>query len=148
MNKRQEKWDKRFLGLCEHVSRWSKDPSTKVGAIITKDIKVVSMGYNGLPQQVRDTPEILCDRTAKYKHILHAETNAILTAKTELSGSTIYTFPFLPCTKCASMIVQSGITRVVSIVCRDERWEERLKESKHFMESCGLEVVTYDNYVT
>ena len=148
MNKRQEKWDKRFLGLCEHVSRWSKDPSTKVGAIITKDIKLVSMGYNGLPQQVRDTPEILGNRTTKYKHILHAETNAILAAKTELSGSTIYTFPFLPCTKCASMIVQSGITRVVSIVCRDERWEERLKESKHFMESSGLEVVTYDNYVT
>lgn len=147
MNKRREKWDKRFLGLAEHISRWSKDPSTKVGSIITKDIKIVSMGYNGLPQQVRDMPEILGNRTVKYKHIIHAETNAILSAKTDLSGSTIYTFPFLPCTKCASMIAQAGITRVVSIVCEDERWKERLEESKHFMEMSNLEVVTYDNYV-
>ncbi len=147
MDERQEKWDKRFLGLCEHVSRWSKDPSTKVGAIITKDIKIVSMGYNGLPQQVRDMPEILGNRSVKYKHILHAETNAILTAKTDLSGSTIYTFPLLPCTKCASMIAQAGITRVVSVVCQDEKWKNRLEESKHFMDLCNLEVVIYDNYV-
>ena len=147
MNKRQEKWDKRFLGLSEHVSRWSKDPSTKVGAIITKDIKVVSLGYNGLPQQVRDMPEILGNRPLKYKHIIHAETNAILTAKIDLTGSTIYTFPFLPCTRCASMIAQAGIKRVVSVVCKDEKWKDRLKESKHFMELCGIEVVIYNNYV-
>lgn len=147
MDKRQEKWDKRFLGLSEHISRWSKDPSTKVGSIITDGIKIISMGYNGLPQQVRDMPEILGNRTVKYKHILHAETNAILSAKTDLSGSTIYTFPFLPCTKCASMIAQAGITRVVSIACEDERWKQRLEESKHFMELCNLEVVIYDNYV-
>ena len=46
---RQVKWDKRFLELSRHVSNWSKDPSTKVGAIITDGIKIVSMGFNGLP---------------------------------------------------------------------------------------------------
>jgi len=45
----QEKWDNRFLDLCEHVSEWSKDPSTKVGAVITEGIHIVSIGYNGLP---------------------------------------------------------------------------------------------------
>ena len=148
MSKRQEKWDKRFLGLSEHVSRWSKDPSTKVGAVITEGIKIVSIGYNGLPQQVRDFPEILGNRKLKYKHIIHAEENAILTAKRDLSGATIYTFPLLPCTKCSSIIAQSGITRVVSVDCKNERWKRHLEESKHFMELCGLEVVIYDNYVS
>jgi dCMP deaminase len=146
MSKRQKKWDRRFLGLSEHISRWSKDPSTKVGAIITNDIKIVSVGFNGLPQSTKDYPEILENRGLKYKHIIHAETNAILAAKTDLTGCTIYTFPFLPCTRCASMVAQSGISRVVSIVCQNKRWEKTLQESKHFMGLCGLEVVEYEAF--
>ena len=146
MSKRQKKWDRRFLGLSEHISRWSKDPSTKVGAIITNDIKIVSVGFNGLPQSTKDYPEILENRGLKYKHIINAETNAILAAKTDLTGCTIYTFPFLPCTRCASMVAQSGISRVVSIVCQNKRWEKTLQESKHFMGLCGLEVVEYEAF--
>jgi len=144
MDKRQEKWDRRFLGLCEYVSRWSKDPSTKVGAIITDGIKIISMGFNGLPQQVKDFPEILEVRNIKYKHIIHAEANAILTAQSDLKGFTIYTFPLLPCTSCGSMIAQSGISRVVSVKCKNERWKKRLEESKHFMRLCNIEVVEYE----
>jgi len=146
MSKRQKKWDRRFLGLSEHISRWSKDPSTKVGAIITNDIKIVSVGFNGLPQSVKDYPEILEVRNLKYKHIIHAETNAILAAKTDLTGCTIYTFPFLPCTRCASMVAQSGISRVVSITCQNNRWKKTLDESRHFMGLCGLEVVEYEAF--
>lgn len=140
---RQEKWDRRFLSLCQHISEWSKDPSTKVGAIITDDIKVISLGFNGLPQQIPDFPELLNCREIKYKHIIHAETNAILTAHRNLSGCTIYTFPFLPCTRCASEIVQSGISRVVSITCREERWKRQLAESREFMKLCTIEVAEY-----
>jgi dCMP deaminase len=140
---RQEKWDRRFLSLCRHISEWSKDPSTKVGAIITDGIKVISLGFNGLPQQIPDYPELLNSREVKYKHIIHAETNAILTAHRNLSGCTIYTFPFLPCTRCASEIVQSGISRVVSIVCQEERWKAELAESRHFMKLCGMDVAEY-----
>lgn len=141
--RRQEKWDRRFLSLCRHISEWSKDPSTKVGAIITDDIKVISLGFNGLPRQIPDYPEILNSREIKYKHIIHAETNAILTAHRNLSGCTIYTFPFLPCTRCASEIVQSGISRVVSIVCQEERWKTQLAESRQFMKLCTVGVVEY-----
>jgi dCMP deaminase len=146
MSDRQKKWDKRFLDLSEHVSRWSKDPSTKVGAIITNGIKIVSVGFNGLPQGIEDFPEILENRSLKYKHIIHAETNAVLAAKTDLTGHTIYTFPFLPCNTCASMVAQSGISRVVSIMCQNKRWKKTLDESRHFMGLCGLEVVEYEGF--
>lgn len=140
---RQVKWDKRFLELSRHVSNWSKDPSTKVGAIITDGIKIVSMGFNGLPQSVKDSPEILNNREQKYKYIIHAETNAILTAGRDLVDCTIYTYPFLPCPNCASVIMQSGIKRVVSLVCKDERWEKLLKDSKNFMALSSLKIVEY-----
>lgn len=140
---RREKWDRRFLSLCQHISEWSKDPSTKVGAIITRDIKIISLGFNGLPQQIPDYPELLNVRAIKYKHIIHAETNAILTAHRDLSDCTIYTFPFLPCTRCASEIVQSGISRVVSIACQEDRWTKELAESRHFMSLCNTEVTEY-----
>jgi dCMP deaminase len=146
MSRRQKKWDKRFIGLSEHISRWSKDPSTKVGAVITNGIKIVSVGFNGLPQCVKDFPEILEVRNIKYKHIIHAETNAILAAKTDLTGCTIYTFPFLPCTRCASTIAQSGISRVISIKCQNNRWKKTLEESRHFMGLCDLEVVEYEGF--
>src|ERR1051326_2813900 len=55
---RKEKWDRRFLELAKHVSSWSKDPSTKVGAVIVDaNRRVVATGYNGFPRGVEDTPE-------------------------------------------------------------------------------------------
>lgn len=140
---RQAKWDKRFLRLAECISQWSKDPSTKVGSIITDDIKIISMGYNGLPQKTPDYPQILNVREVKYQYIIHAEMNAILSAQTDLEECTIYTYPFLPCPRCASVIVQSGINRVVSPKCQNERWKKVLKESSYFMSMSGVEVIEY-----
>ena len=48
-------WDERFLKLCEHVSQWSKDPRTKVGACVVNDDKqIIGLGYNGFPRGVID----------------------------------------------------------------------------------------------
>ena len=48
-------WDYRFLELAQLVSKWSKDPSTKVGAVIVdKNRRILSVGYNGLPKGVKD----------------------------------------------------------------------------------------------
>jgi len=143
MDDRELKWDRRFLKIAESISEWSKDPSTKVGAIITNDIKIVSMGYNGLPQSTPDYPEILNVREVKYQYIIHAEVNAVLSAKQDLKGCTIYTSPFLPCPRCASILVQSGISRVVSSKCKNERWKQSLKESKYFMELSNVRVIEY-----
>ena len=74
-----EKWDKRFLALAEHIARWSKDPSTKIGAVIVDPNKrVVSLGYNCFPRGVEDSEERLENREVKYKIIVHCERNALL----------------------------------------------------------------------
>ena len=140
-----EKWDKRFLGMAQFVSTWSKDPSTKVGAVITDGTKkVVSLGYNGLPQWVEDNPDILFNREEKYKYIIHAEVNAILQAnKDNFFAGTIYTYPFLTCPQCAAMIIQAGIMRVVSYKCVEERWIPRIEDSKKLLEMAQIEVVEY-----
>ena len=143
MDDRELKWDKRFLKISESISEWSKDPSTKVGAIITNDIKIISMGYNGLPQSTPDYPEILNVREIKYQYIIHAEVNAVLSAKQDLKGCTIYTSPFLPCPRCGSILVQAGISRVVSYKCQNERWKQPLKESRYFMELSNVRVIEY-----
>lgn len=138
------RWDKRFLGLCEHISQWSKDPSTKVGAVITDGRKIVSIGFNGLPKQIPDDPDILNNREEKYKYIIHAEMNAILASDSaSLRGCIMYTFPFLPCTNCSSMLIQSGIRRVVSFNCTDERWKSTLEQSKRFLEKSHIDVIEY-----
>jgi dCMP deaminase len=88
--KKKHIWDLRFLTLAKTVSTWSKDPSTKVGAVIVdKNRRVVSLGYNGFPKGVKDTIEKLEDREQKYKHMVHAERNAMLFANKSLKGCTI-----------------------------------------------------------
>jgi len=106
-------WDERFMRLAAHVAQWSKDPSTKVGAVIVDSKRrVIAMGYNGFPRGVDDSPERYADREVKYAHVVHAELNAILNALGPVEGCTLYT-TLEPCTGCAKAIIQSGISRVV-----------------------------------
>lgn len=108
------KWDRRMLSLVGLVASWSKDPSTKVGAaIVDKQNRIVSLGFNGFPRAVSDSTETLVDRDEKLRRTIHAEENAILFAGRPVMGCTIYvTHP--PCARCAAKIIQSGITRVIS----------------------------------
>jgi len=100
------------VGLADHVSTLSKDPSTKVGAAIFDDKRrLISVGYNGLPRGVADTDARLLDREVKYKMVLHAERNAMAFASTSLEGSTLFcTHPC--CTQCAAQAIQMGVKNV------------------------------------
>ncbi len=65
-------WNKRFLDLAEHVASWSKDPSTKVGAVVVDEKKrVVSLGYNGFPRGVLDIDSRYNDRDTKHLFVAH-----------------------------------------------------------------------------
>ena len=132
-----EIWDRRFLQLAELISSWSKDPSTKVGTVITKGNKIISLGYNGFPSKIDDDSRLL-DREEKYKIIIHAERNAILFANQSLDNCTIYTYPFMPCSSCASLIIQSGISRVVSYSTIPERWKESFELSKNLLKEAKI----------
>src|SRR5438046_3121257 len=110
-----DKWDRRFLELAKHVSQWSKDPSSKVGAVIVDPdtLQVLGMGYNGFARGVADTPERLNDRPTKYKFVVHAEQNAIINAGIGARGSFIYVWPSFGhpniCAECAKLAIQAGI---------------------------------------
>jgi dCMP deaminase len=138
------KWDRRFLALAEHVASWSKDPSTKTGAVIvTPDNRVVSLGFNGLPRGVEDTEERLHNRDLKYKIIVHCERNAVLLAGRPVEGCTLYTWPFSSCSTCASMMIQAGIKRHVAPPCpedKKERWAPDLDLAISLYEEAGVRV--------
>ena len=134
-------WHNRFLELASLISSWSKDPSTKVGAVITRGNRIISTGFNGPPQKVHDLQERFLDREIKFRIVLHAEINAILFAKRDLTGCTLYcTHP--PCTQCAAMIIQSGLEKVIIPWISPEfyeRWKTDIDLSmKLFSEANGV----------
>lgn len=132
------KWHYRFLNLAKHISEWSQDPSTKVGAVIVDNKKrIVSIGYNGFPIGIQDDARLNI-RDIKYKMIVHAERNALLFANKSLDDCILYTYPFMPCSACAGMIIQSGIKHVISYVNNNERWAEDFKISEQMFEEAGL----------
>lgn len=137
------KWDNNFLALANTVSMFSKDPSTKVGAVIVDDDnRVISIGYNGFPKGIRDDNR-LSNRELKYEMIVHAEANALLFANAPVRGCTIYTWPFQPCSRCASLIIQAGIRRVVSVESKDQKWRENFRLAHDMMTEARIEIITY-----
>lgn len=144
------KWDLRFLRLADHISQWSKDPSTKTGAVIVdQNRRIISTGFNGLPQGVIDLPQRYTDRDEKYRMIMHADLNAILFAGRNLMGCTLYTMPFEPCDQCAAAICQSGITRVLSIYLTAEialRWETSCQRARTMLAERNIKQEWYNEY--
>jgi dCMP deaminase len=125
---RQAKWDGRMLTMAELVAAWSKDPGTKVGAVLAQGNRVVSVGYNGLPSKLPDVH--LEDRDSKLSRTIHAELNAIFNAQRPVVGCTLYVVPLWPCDRCAAHIIQAGITRVVARLPKRTEMEasEKLKQ--------------------
>lgn len=133
-------WDRRFIDMAYLVATWSKDPSTRVGAVIVRpDRTIASLGFNGFPRGVKDLPERLADRQTKYAMTIHAELNAIISAKEPLTGHTLYVAPFHPCSSCAAAIIQSGISRVVTVPGDGEgRWAESFRTAAGMLSEAGV----------
>lgn len=143
-------WDKRKLRLAMgEVNTWSKDPSTKVSAVVFKDKNPIAVSYNGLPPGIEDTHERLHNRELKYKLVQHAEANAISTcAKMGIAtdGAEMAVTLF-PCSTCAGMMISAGIKRVIVQEPSDElikRWGESFVLAKELFAEAGVEVVTVD----
>ncbi|OHA50343.1 MAG: hypothetical protein A3A80_00620 [Candidatus Terrybacteria bacterium RIFCSPLOWO2_01_FULL_44_24] len=140
-----EKWDIRFLALAEHVAQWSKDPSTKMGAvIIDPNNRIVSIGYNGFPRGVKDLPERLENRETKYKIIVHCERNAVLFAHGPVVGCRLYTWPFMSCAPCAAMMIQAGIVEVIAPVSDNSRWIDDFHLAQILFSEAGVNVRLID----
>lgn len=137
--------DIQFLEDARHAARKSKDPSTKCGAVIIRpDRSEVARGYNGFPRKMKDLPEWYLDRGVKLSRVIHAEMNAIMFSNERLDGCTLYTWPFLPCDRCAVHVIQKGIIRVVAPPCppdKLEKWGAVFELSKAYFQECGVEVL-------
>ena len=147
------KWDIRYLELAKHISSWSKDPSSKIGAVAIGDKgQVLAQGYNGFPRNIVDTDIRLQDREEKYNYIVHAEMNVIYNASyngVSLDNSTLYVYGLPVCNRCALGIIQVGISRVVMPrQTITDRWSQSWSMSKAlFKEACvKWEFIDYEGY--
>lgn len=148
-----EKWDRHFLKMALLNAEMSKDPSTKVGAIIVgPDREVRSAGFNGFPRGILDSSARLINRELKYSLIVHAEVNAILNAARAgiaTRGCTLYVaaqdstglvWGGPPCTRCSVEVIQAGIMEVVAppAVNIPERWLADLAKAREILREAGV----------
>lgn len=141
-------WDQRFLDLAKHISTWSKDPSTQVGAVAVRERRILATGYNGFPRGVADLPGRLNDRNEKLLRTIHAEANIIAQAArngVSLNKATVYVWPFLPCSSCCTSLIQAGIERVVvPDMPIPDRWAASFKMSQQMFEETDVELTLLD----
>lgn len=113
-------FDDIFMNLAEDLSKRSHCVKAQVGAVLAKDTRIISIGYNGPPSGTHNCdeewPETGCERDARgsCSLALHAEENAILFAArngASVQGATLYT-TLSPCLPCARIIFSSGIKKV------------------------------------
>lgn len=142
----RKSWDAWMLGLAAYVSTRSRDPSTKVGAVLMRpDKTIASVGYNGLPRGIADD-ERLHDREWKYANVVHAEINALVHAREPVGGYTLFVYPFHPCSNCAAAIIQAGVTRIVTLEPAPEqkdRWGASFLYATNALREAGVSVVVY-----
>ena len=150
--KRQDylSWDQYFMGIAKLSSMRSKDPNTSVGAcIVGKDNKILSVGYNGMPQGCSDDEypwerEHSYPLETKYLYVCHAELNALLNyTGTNLQGAKVYTTLF-PCNECTKALIQSGICEVIY---GEDKYANTASviAAKKMMASSGVTYRQYEN---
>lgn len=136
-------FDEWALDMAAAVAKRSRDPSTKVGAVIIRpDKSVASVGYNGFPRGMEDREEWYTDRDEKYDRVVHAEMNALLSSKENVAGMTMYVTA--PCCKdCAKHIAAAGIKRVVWAQPNEaflQRWRKGLERAIEVLAHSGVEM--------
>lgn len=139
------KWDDRYMGVAKEVSTWSRDPSSKIGAVtVGSKGQLLSQGYNGFPRGIRDESERWNVRETKYRFVVHAEMNAIYNATyngVSLDGATMYVYGLPCCHECAKGIIQVGIKKVVmGGDVFSPRWKESSSLAIEMFEEVGIEV--------
>ena len=113
------KYDRLYMDIAYRVAEMSHAERNKVGCVIVKGDRIISMGWNGMPSNMPNKCEVdegdeMCGGTTR-KEVLHAESNALMKlAKygSSSDGATLYT-TLSPCFDCAKLIIQSGIKSMV-----------------------------------
>ncbi len=139
LDPKTERYDKAYLRMAKTWSELSHCVRKKVGALIVKDGRIISDGYNGTPAGFDNTCENDLGETNWF--VLHAEANAILKvarSTNDCSDSTLF-ITLSPCKDCAKLVLQSGIKRVVYL--------DKYKDTTgiDFLTSAGVETLHIPN---
>lgn len=138
--------DREFIKQAKNASRQSKDPTTKVGAVVvSSENNVLGTGWNGHPKlsptDLRNNDDVFPWNKRgpdnKHLYVCHAELNAIAHSTGSLKGATIYV-TLNPCNECAKLIVQVGIKRVV--YAEEKDFKGTLRAAMKIFNECGVEI--------
>ena len=144
-------FDDIYMDLAQNLSRKSHCVKAKVGAVISKDTRIVSLGYNGPPAGThncdQEWPQDGCarDRKGGCSLALHAEANAILYASKNqitMEGSTLYV-TLSPCLACAKIIYTTGIKKVIYLESYAAFKGIDIEEGVEFLKKFGVSVEQY-----
>lgn len=127
-------WHAYFMNIADVIATRSPDPNTKVGSVIVdKNNRIISTGYNGAPKDFNKEKEIWTPEE-KHKFVLHAENNAIIYARTDLTNCVLYV-THEPCLQCAKLICATGIKTVYYL-------NNRLDiEARELFNNCNVQII-------
>ena len=144
-------FDDIYMELAVNLAKRSHCIKRHVGAVLTKDTRIISIGYNGPPSGTHNCdvewPQVGCPRDSKggCSLAIHAEQNAILYAvqnKSSVDGATIYV-TLSPCLSCARIIFSMGIKRVIYLNSYAEHKGLTSDEGVDFLRKFGVTVEKY-----
>lgn len=136
-------WDAFFMMSAKLASLRSKDPHTKVGAILVNNKnRIIGSGYNGMPAGRDDL--FPWNRTGdneqntKYPFVVHAELNCILNCPKKSENMKMYVTKY-PCQECAKAIGQFGIRKLYYY----DKNKKETKASDSILKACNVEIIEY-----
>jgi len=147
----KQTFDEIYMDLAETLAKRSHCVKAQVGSVLTKDTRIVSLGYNGPPSGTYNCDEVWpqegCPRDSKgsCSLALHAEQNAILYASKNnisIEGSTLYV-TLSPCISCARVIYTVGIKKVFYLNSYAEYKGLKNDEGVEFLRKFGVEVTQF-----
>jgi len=150
-------WDEFFFLHVYLAARKSKDDSTKIAAVLTRNRIILSEGYNGMPRGVDDSIKERYERPLKYFLWEHAERNCLYNAARNginTSDSIMYTNS-LPCSDCTRGIIQCNVSKVILHKqhqeifdgLRGNVWKENCNKSIDMLKEAGVEIEYFDKFL-
>lgn len=146
-------WEELFMRHVYLISQKSKDPRTKIGAVLVKDGETdpIATGFNGFPRGILDKEELYLNRETKYPIICHAEFNSVINAARKgvsTIGSILYTQAPV-CNECAKVVIQAGVIKVVyhfqfPKLTHLTKWVESCKLGNSMLVEAGIQTREFD----
>jgi dCMP deaminase len=146
-----ENWDEIHMRSVYNISWKSKDPKTKIGAVLIRDNIPVIQCFNGFARKVKDLPERYNNRELKRKMVAHAEENTVLLSARlgKSSDNTVCYTQGVPCAHCAIALINGGISEIVihkqwPNLIHSQEWVDSVELSKQMLTEANINIKVFD----